>query len=187
MARVAPKKAARKSATTKKAAAGTPVKKAATKKAAPKKAAPKKAVPKKAAPKKAASRSPVAKKAAVRKTAPVKKAAAKSASPTTAIRDPMSKSQLVTSLAESTGVSKQDVGAILNELGNLIERHVKKRSAGQFTLPGLLKIRTVKKKATKARKGRNPFTGEEIMIAAKPAHTTVKVMPLKALKEMAEK
>lgn len=182
MARVAPKKAARKSVTKKKAAAGTPVKKAATKKAATKKAAVKKA-----APKKSVTRSPAAKKAAVRKTAPVKKAASKAASPTTAIRDPMSKSQLVTALTESTGVSKQDVNAILNELGNLIERHVKKRSAGQFTLPGLLKIRTVKKKATKARKGRNPFTGEEIMISAKPARTSVKVMPLKALKEMAEK
>ncbi|MDZ7752701.1 MAG: HU family DNA-binding protein [Gammaproteobacteria bacterium] len=182
MARVAPKKAARKSATKKNAAAGPAVKKAATKKAAVKKASVKKV-----APQKSATGGLVAKKAAVRKTAPVKKATAKTASPTTALRDPMSKAQLVTALAESTGLSKQDVGAVLGELNTLIERHVKKRSAGQFTLPGLFKIRTVKKKATKARKGRNPFTGEEIMIAAKPARTSVKVMPLKGLKEMAEK
>lgn len=138
------------------------------------------------AKKKAVAKKPVKKgatgTATTKKAAPVKKAAA-----TTAIKDPMTKSQMVTALAESTGLSKQDVGAVLSELGNLVERHVKKRGAGQFTLPGLLKIRTVKKKATKARKGRNPFTGEEITIAAKPARTTVRVTPLKGLKEMAEK
>lgn len=156
----------------------------ATKKSTRKSAPKKKPAVKKAAAAKTATKKAATKKAPAKKAAPVKKAAAPS---TAAIRDPMSKSQLVAALSESTGVSKQDVNAVLGELGNLVERHIKKRSAGQFTLPGLLKVRTVKKKATKARKGRNPFTGEEITIAAKPARTTVKVTPLKALKDMAEK
>ena len=89
-------------------------------------------------------------------------------------------------LQVNTGVAKRDVIAVLGELGTVIERHVKKRGAGQFTLPGLLKIRTTRKPATKARKGRNPFTGEEIMIKAKPARTVVKISPLKNLKEMVD-
>ena len=66
-----------------------------------------------------------------------------------------------------------------------MEGHLKKRGAGQFTLPGLMKIVTQKKPATKARKGINPFTGEETTFAAKPARTMVKVRPLKKLKDMA--
>ena len=102
----------------------------------------------------------------------------------TVIREPYTKAQLLATLAESTGVEKKDVAAVLTELNSVIERHIKKRAAGQFTLPGLLKIRTARKPATRARKGRNPFTGDEIMIKAKPAHTVVKISPLKGLKEM---
>lgn len=102
----------------------------------------------------------------------------------TAIRTPFTKTQLLAALAENTGVSKQDVAAVLDELSVLIHRHVTHRGAGQFTLPGLLKINAVKKAATKARKGRNPFTGEELMFKAKPARTALKVQPLKGLKSM---
>ena len=55
---------------------------------------------------------------------------------------------------------------------------------GIFTVPGLMKLRVVKKPATKARKGINPFTGEEMMFKAKPASKTVKVAALKGLKDM---
>ncbi len=102
----------------------------------------------------------------------------------TAVREAMTKTQLFAEIAENTGLSKKDVANVFDELGVAIERHVKKRSVGMFTLPGLLKIRTVKKPATKAHKGRNPFTGEEIMVAAKPATTRIKVLPLKRLKDM---
>lgn len=105
---------------------------------------------------------------------------------TTAIREPYTKAQLLSALADNTGVAKRDVAAVFDELAAIIERHIKKRAAGTFTLPGLMKIRTTRKPATRARKGRNPFTGEEIMIAAKPARTAVKVLPLKALKQMVE-
>lgn len=103
----------------------------------------------------------------------------------TAIKDRYNKTQILNALADNTGLSKKDVSAVLDELGILIQCHIKKRSAGEFVLPGLLKIQTVKKPATKARKGVNPFTGEETMFKAKPASTVVKVRPLKKLKDYA--
>ncbi|MCP5149310.1 MAG: HU family DNA-binding protein [Ectothiorhodospiraceae bacterium] len=102
----------------------------------------------------------------------------------TAISEPYTKSQVLTSISESTGLTKRDVSAVLDELSAIINRHLKKRGAGQFTVPGLMKIKTVRKPATKARKGTNPFTGEETMFKAKPARTIVKVQPLKGLKDM---
>ena len=143
----------------------------ATKKAAAKKKAPAK---KKVAAKKKA---PAKKKAAAKKAAPVKKAPA--------LKDKMTKSQIVASLADSTDLSKKQVNAVLDELNTLIERSIKKRSVGEFTLPGLMKITTVKKPARKARKGINPFTGEETTFKAKPASIAVKVRPLKKMKEFA--
>lgn len=72
----------------------------------------------------------------------------------------------------------------MDSLQGLIEKSVKPRGVGMFTLPGLLKIKVVKKPATKARKGRNPATGEEMIFKAKPARKVVKVLPLKNLKDM---
>ena len=67
-----------------------------------------------------------------------------------------------------------------------MERSLKKRAVGEFTLPVLMKITTVKKPARKARKGINPFTGEETTFAAKPASVAVKVRPLKKMKDFAD-
>lgn len=127
----------------------------------------------KKAPKKAA-RKPAAKKVA----APAKKASA--------LKDKMTKTQIVASIAESTELSKKQVSDVLAEIETLIERSIKKRAVGEFTLPGLMKITTVKKPAVKARKGINPFTGEETMFKAKPASVAVKVRPLKKMKEFAQ-
>ena len=104
----------------------------------------------------------------------------------TAIAKAYKKTEIVREIAENSGLTNQEVGAVLDELGVLIHRHVKKRAAGTFTLPGLLKIVTTEKPATKKRKGINPFTGEETIFAAKPAQTVVKVRPLKKLKDMAQ-
>lgn len=103
----------------------------------------------------------------------------------TAIKDKYTKTAILAEIAENTDLSKKQVGAVLDELAVLIERHVKKGGAGEFTLPGLLKIKTVKKPARKAQKGvPNPFRpGETMDIAAKPASTRVKVLPLKGLKD----
>ncbi|SEA36112.1 HU family DNA-binding protein [Microbulbifer marinus] len=141
-----------------------------------------------AARKKAAAKKAPAKKTAAKK-APAKKAAAKKAAPAkkvTAIKEKYTKTQILNQIAENTELSRKQVQAVLDELTNVIEGHVKKRAVGEFALPGLMKITTVKKPAKKARKGINPFTGEETMFKAKPASIQVKIRPLKKLKEMAE-
>jgi nucleoid DNA-binding protein len=95
------------------------------------------------------------------------------------------KTQIVNQIAEENELSKKQVNGVLESLSELIQLHINKRSVGEFVLPGLMKIQTVKKPAKKARKGINPFTKEEVMFKAKPASITVKVRPLKKLKEMA--
>ncbi|WP_025770406.1 HU family DNA-binding protein [Thioalkalivibrio sp. HK1] len=105
---------------------------------------------------------------------------------TPALKVPLTKTQLVSEIATNTELTKQQVAGVIDELGNQIKRHVEKKGPGTFTMPGLLKIKTVRKPATKARKGVNPFNGEPMEFKAKPAHTTVKIQPLKGLKEMAE-
>ena len=101
------------------------------------------------------------------------------------MKQKMTKSQIVASVADSTGLTKKQVSSVLDEMDTLIERSIKKRSIGEFTIPGMMKITTVKKPAKKARKGINPFTGEETMFKAKPASVAVKVRPLKKMKEFA--
>ena len=116
-----------------------------------------------------------------------KKAKAKKATPTrkvTAVKKPMTKSVIMAEIAENTGLTKKQVSSVFDELDILIERHIKPRSPRQFILPGLLKIEVKRKPATKARKGRNPFTGEEMMFKAKPARDIVKIRPLKKVKDM---
>ncbi len=104
----------------------------------------------------------------------------------TALRDAMTKSQLFSEIADNTGLSKKQVSSVFEELNVLVERHIKKNAAGQFTLPGLLKVKAVKRPARKAQKGvPNPFKPGELMdVAARPASMKVKVTPLKNLKEM---
>jgi nucleoid DNA-binding protein len=101
-------------------------------------------------------------------------------------RDPkkkMTKSQLMSDLADQTGLTKSQVEGVFDALQNTIKREL--GGIGELTaLPGLLKIRKVVKPARKARPGRNPATGEAITISAKPASKGVKVSTLKTLKEM---
>lgn len=97
---------------------------------------------------------------------------------------PRTKSEILGVLAETTGLSKKDVSSVFASLSDLIGKDVGKKGCGLFTVPGLLKIRRINKPATKARKGINPFTGEETTFKAKPARNVVKIRPLKALKDM---
>jgi len=123
----------------------------------------------------------VKKKVAKKKMA--KKAAA-AAPAVKAITQKQTKTQIITALAENTGLSKKDIAGVMSALGNMIEGHMKKRGSGEFTIPDTgVKIRRVRKPARKARMGRNPATGEEMKIAAKPASTVVRVTALKALKD----
>ena len=123
---------------------------------------------------------------AAKKKAAKKKAAAAPAKRIKAIKEPFTKTQLITELAEQTELTKKQVGSVLDSLSEVIEGHIKRNGAGVFTLPGLLKMKVVRKPATKARKGINPFTGEPTVFKAKPARNVVKILPLKAAKEMAK-
>lgn len=94
------------------------------------------------------------------------------------------KTEILANIAEATGLSKKDIAAVFEALAQEIGKNLKKGTAGQFTIPGLCKVVRVEKKALPKRKGRDPRTGEERWLDPKPASTTVKVRPLKALKEM---
>lgn len=98
------------------------------------------------------------------------------------------KSQAVSQLAEDTGLSRKQVMAVLEGLGSLAQRHLKKGGSGEFVVPGVaVKLRRVSKPATKARKGINPFTGQEMMFKAKPAKNVVRASALKVLKDAINK
>jgi nucleoid DNA-binding protein len=92
------------------------------------------------------------------------------------------KSEVLTHISKDTGLSRKQVGSVFDSLGVVIKKSL--RGNGLFTMPGLLKMKVVKKPATKAREGVNPFTGEKMMFKAKPASKKVRVMPLKSLKAM---
>lgn len=110
------------------------------------------------------------------KTAPVKKLPA--------ITEKQTKAQIVTTIAETTGLTKKEVTAVFSSLGDLVARHMKQRGSGEFQIPDTgVKIRRVIKPARKARMGRNPQTGAEIKIPARRAAKGVKITALKALKE----
>jgi nucleoid DNA-binding protein len=89
---------------------------------------------------------------------------------------PLTQSQLVNAVADRTGLSKNDTKhalaaleeVVLEELGN----------AQKVRIGGLVQLTVRVKPAQKKRKGRNPATGEEIDIAAKPASVDVRARPL---------
>jgi len=114
-----------------------------------------------------------------------KKAAAKTAPAVKAIKEPYTKTMLFNEIAESTDLKKKDVVAVFESLSSIINGHIRRNAAGIFTVPGLMKVKVVRKPATRARKGINPFTGEPTIFKAKPARNVVKIQPLKALKDMA--
>ena len=99
-------------------------------------------------------------------------------------KKPMTKSEIMTSLSEAADLSKQQVAKLFDELSSLIEKNLNDEGPGVFSVPGLMKIKVVRKPATEARKGINPFTKEETIFQAKPARNVVKILPLKGLKDM---
>jgi nucleoid DNA-binding protein len=100
-----------------------------------------------------------------------------------ATKKPTTKTEMLTMIAEKTDMKRKDVSAVFDELAGIMKRDLKSGS-GVFNFYGLLKVKLVRKPATAARKGINPFTKEEVMFKAKPARNVVKVLPLKALKDM---
>ena len=146
-------------------------KKRITKKASRKKTT-KKRTTKKAATKKASTR---------RAAAP---AAARPGRITGVKGKPRTKSEVLGTIAEQTGLAKRDVAGVFEVMGQMIAADLKKGNAGVFNVPGMMKVVVQRKPATKARKGINPFTGEPTIFKAKPARNVIKVRPLKGLKDM---
>ena len=95
---------------------------------------------------------------------------------------PPSKSDIVAQISQDAELSRKQVAAVFESLNGIIKKSL--RGHGGFTLPGLLKMKGVKKPATKARQGVNPFTKETMMFKAKPASKKIRLLPLKSLKAL---
>lgn len=93
----------------------------------------------------------------------------------------MTKSGLIEKVAEHAELTKKDVKNVLEGLADIGYKELKK--SGVFLLPGFAKFVVIKKPATKARKGTNPFTGEPMTFKAKPARKIVRARPVKAAKD----
>ncbi|MBK8218799.1 MAG: HU family DNA-binding protein [Myxococcales bacterium] len=96
----------------------------------------------------------------------------------------LTKAQVISDIAESAELDKKSVARVFDGLTELIKKQLGSRGPGEFVIPGLLKLKSVKKPATKDRPGKNPFTGESIIIKGKPASKKVRATALKALKDL---
>jgi len=121
-----------------------------------------------------------AKKGAGKKAA----AAAKKSSKINPASKPRSKGEIYNVIAGQTELSRKQVVSVFDALSGVLAADLGKRGPGICNIPGLAKVVVQRKPATKARKGINPFTGQETMFKAKPARNVVKVRALKNLKQM---
>jgi nucleoid DNA-binding protein len=95
-----------------------------------------------------------------------------------------SKSEVYSGIADETGISRKQVAGVFDTMKSMIAKDLSTKGPGIFAVPGMMKVTVVRKPATKARKGINPFTGQETTFKAKPARNVIKIRPLKALKEL---
>jgi nucleoid DNA-binding protein len=95
----------------------------------------------------------------------------------------LTKAQVITEIAEASELDKKSVSRMFDSLTELIKKELRKPN-GEFVIPGLLKLRAIKKPATKDRPGTNPFTKQPIIIKGKPAQKKVRATALKALKDL---
>jgi DNA-binding protein HU-beta len=98
----------------------------------------------------------------------------------------LTKAQVITELSNSTDMDKKSVSRVFEALQDIIRKQLSTRGPGEFVIPGLVKLRVVKKPATKERQGINPFTKEPITIPAKPASKKVRATALKNLKDLVQ-
>jgi nucleoid DNA-binding protein len=99
-------------------------------------------------------------------------------------KKPLTKTEMTAALVQSTGLTKQQVVSLFDELAKLIKKELGEDGAGIITISNLLKVKVVRKPATPERKGINPFTKEETVFKAKPAKNEVKLVALSGLKEL---
>lgn len=95
----------------------------------------------------------------------------------------LTKTQIVATLAEATGLDKKSVNLLLEKLGDLAQEQLGKKGPGELTIPGLVKLKAKSTPATKDRPGVNPFTKEPMTIKGKPASLKVRATPVKTLKD----
>ena len=124
----------------------------------------------------------MAKKAAPKAAEP--KAAPAPHPPRSGRQGPPPRRTSTTRLSEKTGLNKKEIASVFDAMGELIAKELGKKGPGLFVIPGLLKLKVVRKPATKAKQGINPFTKEPMTIKAKPARNVVKAVPLKSLKDL---
>ncbi len=96
---------------------------------------------------------------------------------------PLTKTEVTSTLAERTGLSKQQVNEFFDELVKLVGENLAETGPGVLNISGLMKFKVTRKEAQPEREGKHPFTGEMTTFAAKPARNVVKVTPLKRLKD----
>ncbi len=125
----------------------------------------------------------MAKKAAPKAAETKAAAPAPKAEKSAAKQKAATKADIYTSISEKTSLSKKDVAAVFDALGALVSAELGKKGPGVFQIPGLLKLKVVRKPATKAKQGINPFTKEPMTIKAKPARNVIKAVALKGLKD----
>jgi nucleoid DNA-binding protein len=112
------------------------------------------------------------------------KAAKKKAFKITPATKRRSRGDVIKQIALANDLKTGKVRDVFATLTSLMAADLGKNGCGEFNFNGLMKLKSVKKPATPARKGRNPFTGEEIMIKAKPASRKVRARALRTLNAM---
>ena len=101
-----------------------------------------------------------------------------------AIRQKQTKSEIILAISTDMNLPHKAVLSVFESLRKQIVSNMKKKGSGEFVIPQVaIRVKRKIRPASKKRMGRNPATGEQIMIAAKPARTVVKIIPLRALKE----
>ncbi len=96
---------------------------------------------------------------------------------------PLSKTEFLAAISSSTGLSKDQLNSVLEAIRKLIAQNLAESGPGAISIPGLAKVKVVRKPAVPEREGINPFTKEPTVFKAKPAKNVVKIQPLKALKD----
>ena len=125
----------------------------------------------------------MAKKAAPKAAEPKSAPAAAKKAPAGAAKS-LTKAEIYTQLSEKTGLTRKQVASVFDGVSELIGKELGKKGPGLFIVPGLLKLKVVRKPATKERPGIDPFTKQPKVFKAKPARNVVKAVPLKALKDL---
>ena len=97
---------------------------------------------------------------------------------------PRSKGEFYTTIADQMEMPRKQIASVFDAMGRVLAADLGKGGPGPVNVAGLMKVTVVRKPATKARKGINPFTKQEVMFKAKPARNVIKVRPLKSLKSM---